>query len=223
VNYNGFKFGGLYGFSNQAAGFSNNRAYSFGASYTYAGFNFGAGYLQLNNSLGSATAGSNTGGAVTDAPITAAKERAFGAGLNYAFGPAIVGFVFTQSKFEGVGAVSSSIAAVTVPTGSYLRFNNYEVNARYNVTPAWNLSASYTYTQSRESGFGVGGDSNPKFHTATLMSSYSLSKRTDVYAEAAYTRFSGTNYLGGAYINGSGGASGTDKQVVGTVGVRHRF
>ncbi|MDI7047719.1 porin, partial [Escherichia coli] len=39
INYGGFKFGGLYGFSNQAGGFSSNRAYSVGASYNWGPLN----------------------------------------------------------------------------------------------------------------------------------------------------------------------------------------
>ncbi len=35
VNYGGLKFGALYGFSNDANGFSTNRAYSVGVSYNY--------------------------------------------------------------------------------------------------------------------------------------------------------------------------------------------
>ena len=220
VDYNGLKFGGLYGFSN-STDFSNNRAYSAGVSYSYAGFNFAGGYLQLNNSGGTVA---SIGGAVSDAPITASRMRSYGAGLNYAFGPAVVGFVFTQSKYDGAGNGGVVTAALApIPVGAYLRFNNYEVNARYNVTPAWSFSGEYTYTQSRESGFGIGGDSSPKFHTATLMTSYSLSNRTDVYLEGAYQRFSGVNYLGGAFINGSGSASSSDKQVTVAAGVRHRF
>ncbi|MGI4859453.1 MAG: porin [Janthinobacterium lividum] len=220
ANYNGLKFGGLYGFSNNANGFSTNRAYSGGVSYSYAGFNFAGAYMQLNNSLSSATTALGTTGAVTDAPIAAGKQRTFGGGVNYAFGPAVVGFVFTQSKFENTDAVTGANLAA-IPTGAYLRFNNYEVNARYNVTPAWNVSAQYTFTQARESGF-AGGDESPKYHTASVMSSYSLSKRTDVYVEGVYARVSGTSNLGGAMINGLG-QSTTDKQIAATVGVRHRF
>ncbi|MCY0388669.1 porin [Robbsia sp. Bb-Pol-6] len=221
ANYNGLKFGGLYGFSNNANGFETNRAFSGGVSYSYAGFNFAGAYLQLNNSLNSATTALGTTGAVTDATIAAAKQRTFGGGVNYAFGPAVVGFVFTQSKFDNAGSYSPNGTATALPAGAYLRFNNYEVNARYNVTPAWNLSAQYTYTQARESGFAA-GDESPKYHTASLMSSYSLSKRTDVYVEGVYARVNGTSNLGGATINGLGQSS-TNKQVAATVGVRHRF
>ena len=218
VNYNGLKFGGEYGFSNAAGGFSNNRAYSGGVSYQYAGFNFAGAYSQFNNSNGNTAAG-----AIGAAPITASRTRIFGGGVNFAFGPAVIGFVFTQSKFDNATSDSYNVAtAVALPVGSYIRFNNYEVNGRYSLTPAWNVSASYTYTQGRESGF-AGGDASPKFHTGTLMTSYSLSKRTDVYAEGVYQQFSGTNFLGGASINTTGAASSTNKQVAVAVGVRHRF
>jgi len=51
TNYAGFKFGAMYGFSNAAGQFSNNRAYSVGASYNYGPLNVAAAYLQLNNSI----------------------------------------------------------------------------------------------------------------------------------------------------------------------------
>jgi predicted porin len=41
--YYGFKIGALYGFSNQAGGFANNRAWSVGMSYVWGPLNFGAG------------------------------------------------------------------------------------------------------------------------------------------------------------------------------------
>ncbi|KKB61593.1 hypothetical protein WM40_22240 [Robbsia andropogonis] len=218
VNYNGLKFGGEYGFSNAAGGFSNNRAYSGGVSYQYAGFNFAGAYTQLNN-----TSSNTTSGAIGSAPITAARTRIWGAGLNYAFGPAVVGFVFTQSKYDNASSDSYNVTqAIALPVGSYIRFNNFEVNGRYSLTPAWNVSASYTYTQGRESGFAA-GSASPKFHTGTLMTSYSLSKRTDVYAEAVYQQFTGTNFLGGAVINTTGSASSSNRQVAAAVGVRHRF
>jgi len=61
VNYGGLKVGGLYGFSNAAGGFSDNRAYSLGTSYNYGPLNVAASYMQLNS--GGSTL--NTSGAVT--------------------------------------------------------------------------------------------------------------------------------------------------------------
>lgn len=222
-NYNGLKFGGLYGFSNAADGFKQNRAYSAGVSYTFAGFNLAAGYMQLSNSLSGSTPSSTTG-AVSDSVISASRTRIYGGGLNYAFGPAVVGVVFTQTKYDnpGQGATAGSVS-FGLPTGAYLRFNNYEANVRYSITPAWNVSAQYTYTQARESGFAAGAESSPKFHTASLMTSYSFSKRTDVYAQGVYMQINGRNFLGGADILDAGGPSSTRKQVVAAIGIRHRF
>ena len=82
ANYAGFRFGGLYGFSNDAGAFANNRAYSVGASYEWGPFNFAAGYLHLNNSATSQTAANfNSNGAVTDGlTIVAARQQTWGAG-----------------------------------------------------------------------------------------------------------------------------------------------
>ena len=109
VNYGGLKFGALYGFSNSSQ-FSNNRAYSAGVSYTYAGFNIGAGYLQLNNDISGLTSAAvtNSGGAVAgDNTFVGKRQRVFGGGLNYTFGPATAGFVFTQSRVNRALGISA--------------------------------------------------------------------------------------------------------------------
>ncbi|MFM0205379.1 porin [Paraburkholderia fungorum] len=51
---NGFTFGGMYGFSNQAGAFSNGNSYSFGADYSQSTFSIDAAYTmvkyaQINN------------------------------------------------------------------------------------------------------------------------------------------------------------------------------
>src|SRR6201996_180599 len=111
VNYAGFKFGALYGFSNQADGFANNRAYSAGASYSFAGFNIGAGYLQLNNNAGATSTTSaafNTSGAVNgDNTFFATRQQTWGAGANYTLGPATFGLVYTQTNLTNLTGFGS--------------------------------------------------------------------------------------------------------------------
>jgi GBP family porin len=221
VNYAGFKFSGLYGFSNDAGGFSNNRAYSFGASYNYGPLNVAAGYLQLNNSLnGNALSNPANGAVTTDTAFIAGLQRTFGAGLNYAFGPATVGFVFTQTKLEDAAAISSVQTgnATNSLIGNYARFNNYELNGRYSLTPALSLAGAYTYTDARLDG------QKPSFHQFSLQTAYALSKRTDVYLQGEYVHaidLGGVTGIG-APINGVG-MSSTPNQVSATVGLRHRF
>ncbi|MDE1179832.1 porin [Paraburkholderia sp.] len=219
VNYDGFKFGALYGFSNAAGSFADSRAYSLGASYQFGGLKVAAGYLQLNGA-GSTT---NTSGAVatsSDSTFTAARQRSYGAGINYAFGAANVGLVVTQTQLNGASSINSSNASVggalAINSGS-ARFTNYEVNGHYAMTPAWTLSGAYTFTDASLNG------ASPKYHQVTLQSDYALSKRTDVYAEAAYQHVTGTGNSGVTAEIVGVSASSTDSQIVGTVGIRHRF
>jgi GBP family porin len=218
VDFGGFKFGALYGFSNAAGSFADSRAYSAGASYTFGGLTAAAAYLQLNAG-GSAT---NPAGAVAagDSTFNASRQRTYGGGLSYAFGAANVGFVFTQTQLNNassIGSAASGQAAGFALNGDTARFTNYEVNGRYSLTPAWTVAGAYTFTDARLNG------ARPKYNQFTLQTDYALSKRTDVYAEAAYQHVHGTGNSGiTADIVGMS-ASSTDTQVVGTVGIRHRF
>ncbi|WP_429498774.1 porin [Robbsia andropogonis] len=220
ANYNGLEFGGMYGFSN-ASGFSNNRAYSAGVSYNNGPISASASYLQQNNG------GKTSGGATTlgngSATVAADLQRTFGAGLNYSFGPATLGFVYTNTHLDGIGGIELGGNTYGGLNGSNLHLSNYEVNGRYAVTPALNLSAAYTFTDGKAS--GANGTGHPKWQQVTLQSDYSLSKRTDVYLEGVYQRATGS--LGNGVSNfaaiGSLSPSSTGNQVAVTLGMRHRF
>ena len=217
ANYAGLKFGGLYAFSNNTD-FSLNRAYSAGVSYSNGPFKAAAGYLQINGSNST----TNTAGAVDLAEsaangtggfqLGADVQRTAGAALSYGFGPLTAGFVYTHSQFQN----SASFGA----THGSMRFDNYEVNGKYALTPALSLGAAYTYTDAHVSGTSSFG-ADPKWNQVNLQAVYALSLRTDVYAEAMYQHVSGKGYT--AFINTAGGASSTGNQVVGTVGLRTRF
>lgn len=209
----GVQFSGLYGFSNQP-GFSSNRAYSAGVSYANGPVNLGAAYLQLNRG------GTTLAGALSsnDAPnFPAARQRVVGAGGSYAFDRLTVGALWTHSMFDETAASSLPGAL------NSLRFDNYEVNARYALNPAVSFAGAYTFTNGRYD--DAAGTHRPKWHQVTLMADYALSKRTDVYVEGVYQHQVGVPSgatLGFANINGVA-ASSTNTQVVGTVGMRHRF
>ena len=222
ANYGGFKFGGLYGFSNDAGDFANNRAYSVGASYNYGGLNVAAAYLQLNNSIGALGSVTNASGAVDgDNTLLAGRQRTFGAGLNYTFGPATAGFVYTQTNlnnFAGISAGASGVATTGVQFANVTsgHFQNFELNGRYQITPAVSIAGAYTYTQSSIDG------TNPKWNQFSLQTAYSLSKRTDVYLQGEYQHVSQDGSGLNADIN-SLAASGNNNQVAVTAGLRHRF
>jgi general bacterial porin, GBP family len=224
ANYAGFKFGGLYGFSNDAGQFSNNRAWSAGASYSNGPLNVAAAYLQNNNSRTNANAnGAISAGQGSNTNLTADQQRTFGAGLNYTYGPAQLGFVWTNTHYDNLIAASQGGNAFALPSGTNLHMNNFELNGRYSLTPALALDAAYTYTDGRVNGANGSGD--PKWHTVSLQADYSLSKRTDVYVEGVYQHASGQ--LGNAGANvamiNTLSPSTTGNQVAATVGLRHRF
>ncbi|WP_433706580.1 porin [Paraburkholderia sacchari] len=224
ANYAGFEFGGLYGFSNDAGQFANNRAWSVGASYAAGPLNFAAAYLQMNNSPTNSNAGgANSAGAGNNFNLAAETQRTFGAGVNYTYGPATVGFVWTHTQDENLIAGGQGGNLFLIPGGSNLHVDNFELNGRYALTPALLLDASYTYTDGRVTGSNGTGD--PKWHTVSLQADYSLSKRTDVYVEGVYQHASGQlGDLGQnvAMIN-TLTPSTTQNQVAATVGLRHRF
>jgi general bacterial porin, GBP family len=215
MNYAGFSASALYGFSNQA-GFADNRAYSVGAGYTNGGLRVGAAYLQLQG-LNSG----NGNGAVQDLPtFTTANlpgiqnQRTWGLGASYTMGPALFGAVFTQSRFQ------DRIADASV------RYNNYEINVRYDLTPEFAMGAAYTYTQSLRNTPGSGSTNNLSAHWNQfgLQGDYSLSKRTDLYAESVF-QMGANNQVGTnlAQVNGTNAPSTSRNQVVVSAGIRHRF
>jgi general bacterial porin, GBP family len=224
ANYAGFRFGGLYGFSNDAGQFSNNRAWSAGASYNNGPLNVAAAYLQLNNSLTNANAGGATSpGDGNNANLTAALQRTYGVGANYSYGPATVGLLYTHTQDNNVIAGAQNGTAFTIPTGMNLHLDNYEINGKYALTPALALQAAYTFTDGRVTGSQGTGD--PKWHTVSLQADYSLSKRTDVYVEGVYQHASGDFGDAGANVAmiNTLSPSSNANQVAATVGLRHRF
>lgn len=227
-NYAGLQFGGTYSFSNDT-GFSNNRQYSVGGQYQTGGLLIAAAYLHANNP------GVTSGGAIAtnDANFTSTRLRIFGGGINYTFGPATAGFVYTNTNVtnptssayltsaDSLVPITGPLAGSTVTT---LKFQNFELNGKYQLTPALYVGAQYVYTM--ENYDTTLGGVKPKVHTFGLMVDYSLSKRTDVYIQGAFQKVAGDSTgssLDHAYVPGAADLSSTSKQAVARVGIRHKF
>ena len=127
ANYNGLTFGGLYGFSNKAGDFANNRAFSAGVNYANGPLTVAAAYLERQGNPGN----NNTSGAVDtsnggDSVFNASKQRVWGIGGNYAFGPATVGLVYTHSQLQGLAGLNYNSTAVSFnndgPLGTFFRY-----------------------------------------------------------------------------------------------------
>jgi general bacterial porin, GBP family len=201
LDYAGFKVGGMYAFSNTQTG------------YNYGGLNVAAAYLQIN---GSGASNPNTTGAADPTEfkggLTSDVQRTTGAGVSYGFGPATVGFVYTHSQYQDTNAFGLKQGGVS--------FDNYEINGKYAVTPALMVGISYAYTDAHLSGATSYG-TDPKWNQINAITRYSLSKRTELYAEAMYQHATGNKNV--AVLYNAGGASSTGNQVMGSVGMLTRF
>jgi predicted porin len=218
VNFSGFTFGGLYGFSNttsfagapSTASTSSSRAYSFGANYGYGPFSLGAAYTNINYP-GSATPAFST--TIANVPQTTLQNlRSFGVGGRYIVGPATFWALWTNTLLSPIA-------------GSSTLYNAYEAGGKYAFTPA--LSGALGYTYSRTS-----GSQTAHWNQVNASVDYALSKRTDVYGLVSYQDASGTLANGTkvqAQIGDSGSSifqpsgTGSQDQVAVRVGIRHKF
>jgi len=219
--YAGFTFEGMYAFSNAAGGFADNRLYGFAAQYASGPVTAVGAYLQVN---GNAT--TNAGGAVSsaDTNFTAQRNQIFGGGINYALtSAATVGFVYTHTNLTDVIG-SEYFGDLSNPAAS-LRFNNFEVNAKYQFTPVFFGGLMYTYTMASYN--STAGQARPHWGNFGAMLDYNLTKRTDVYMQVAYQRASHTPDfaapLGQAMLVGTDAPSSSLNQTAVLVSFRHLF
>lgn len=218
----GFRFGGAYGFSNDT-NFANNRQYSVGGSYANGGLLIGAAYLQADGPGTSATGAI----AANDASFIAERMRVFGAGINYTIGLATLGFAYTNTEYRnpsGNGYIGGVPLAAPGVTLNALKYQNFEVNGKYQFTPGFFAGAQYVYTM--ETYDASSGNVKPRIHSVGLMADYFLSKRTDVYVQGAYQKVTGdstNSVLDQAFIPGTQAPSSTGNQLVMRVALRHAF
>jgi predicted porin len=218
----GFQFGGTYSFSNDTS-FANNRQYGAGMQYANGGLLLAAAYLQADNPSATSGGAINNGG---DQNFLAKRLRIFGAGINYTFGAATAGFAYSNSNLTAPLSTSYISGSILPASGTLdsLRFQNLEVNFKYQFTPAFYAGAMYTLTL--ENFRASSGDAKPKVHSFGLMADYNFSKRTDVYLQAAYQRVAGDKTgtaLDLADLPGAANASSTAKQFQVRAAIRHKF
>jgi predicted porin len=223
-DFSGLQFGGTYSFSNDT-NFANNRQYSLGGQYTNGGLLVTGAYLQANSP------GLTANGAIAtdDANFISERLRIFGGGINYTFGAATLGFVYTNTSVGEPAATDTSVyvGTITPPNGgtlTALKFQNFEINGKYQFTPAFFVGVQYVYTAATMD--ATSGNENPKYHTFGLMADYNLSKRTDFYFQAAYQKVAGDKtdtVLDDAYIPGSAGVSSNSNQFAVRAAIRHKF
>ena len=230
ANFAGFTFGALYSLSGVAGDFTRNQIVSLAAAWQRGPLSLAAGYLDArdpNYSLWGSKAGDSATASNISSPVlsgfaTAGDQRVITAAGAYATGSATVGLVYSRTHFGGLGSVK--VSGLTAAENAYrggVDFDSGEVNLKYQVSPSLQLGAAYAYTH----GGDVGGRGNASYQQINLGADYGFSKRTDVYAFTALQKASGVNSTGQSAVAAINGAtpSSSDRQLVATVGMRHRF
>lgn len=204
--WGGFKFGALYGFSNQAGAFGGTRGAPrwTSAAVTFDDrqrFSAAVGFTHVNGA----------GGSIAQIVTGATAQQVFDAAARYKLDAITMLASYRRSRLTGeTGGVSSTA-------------NNYEAGALYAWSPALQLSGGYTHsvwTQGRWGTFALGID-------------YLLSRSTDVYASSLYQKsysagvkaalLDVNNAIGNPGAPNEAGASSTDRQFALRIGIRTKF
>lgn len=219
----GFTFEGLYGFSNEAGRFADNRTYSFAASYASGPILAAVGYLRANDA-GSANSNGSIG---SDSVFVASHQQDIDAGIAYRFLKGQVGFSYSRVDAYDPTALTGFAPDVTQPQGSNWKswkFDNFELNGRYFVQPNMWIGAAYTFTRGHLD--STAGNFSPKWHQIALMLDYDLSKRTSVYVQGTYQHLvsahTGTAF-DWAQTTPAAGRSSSENQTVLRIAMMHKF
>jgi predicted porin len=220
--FSGFQFEGIYGFSNLAGTTGQGHTWGAAASYNNGPFSLAASYLYANNPSANRTTGWNSPSAdsLFLSVVNIGYQTAHSIGIaraagQYVFGAFTTGlsYSFAQYKNDGNSLFQEQE-----------KFNVANAFVNFQVTPATLLGLGYTFTHG-------GGDTSATYNQVTLGADYSLSKRTDVYALAAYQHASGTQRnadgittsTAQATISDYGFNSGRSHQELVQIGLRHKF
>lgn len=204
----GFTFGALYSFGGQPGQFSTNSVTSVGLSYSGISFPLyiAAAYTVIKNPFAAAfdsVAARN----IIYAPYVpnAESESIYGVAASYKIGGANLGVEYTSTRFKK-GFL-----------GSDVRFDDYEANAGYFITPVLFAGVAYIYTHVKLDATGAA----PNYRAVDLYTNYYLSKRTDVYFAAEWFKAAGSASVAQITLIPSPSSGQTQSLV--RIGIRHRF
>ncbi|MGY6126757.1 porin (plasmid) [Paraburkholderia strydomiana] len=216
----GFSFAGVFAPGGTPGNFGDNRVYSVGVDYQLGPVKAAVAYANLNNPSVTAFDGASSLGAPGYvSPITSPVYRGyasakslqiFGAALTYKLGEAKVGLVYTNTRFVDI----APIQGIPFRT-SQARFNSYEINSLYRVTPSLAFAASYDYTDADAA----------HYHQIDAGLIYSLSKRTDLTLVSVWQHALGIDSTGQRAVADITGltASSSGTQVAVRAMIAHRF
>jgi predicted porin len=216
--YAGLQFEGMYALGGVAGDVSAGNAISGAVLYSMSGLNLAGGYLYTKNNNTTA----NTAGFVADNQVTKGYTLQNGsfqtihAAGAYTFNKFTVGARYSNSQYK-------TYVTTAVVTGTE-KFNVGSGYVAYQFTPSLKAAVNYSYTKSS-------GVTSATYNQISAGVDYFLSKTTDVYALAGYTKASGSNVnaTGTAIVSATASVgdfsdtSSNNKQVMAVVGIRHKF
>jgi predicted porin len=232
--YAGLKFTGMYSFGGVAGDTSHNEVYSLGAAYAMGPVKLAADYLYAKDpnsgffamNPGASTTGSNFGGThlAYSGFSTAGGEQIIAAGGNYVFGPATLGLIYSNIRFNNLGTVANA-GTNAFHTGADASFNDVEANVKYAITPSIIAGFSYNFTKGNSITTTSGIETGATYNQFNLGVDYLLSKRTDVYLLGIYQHASGIDSTGARAVASitAETQSTTPNQLALTTGLRTRF
>ncbi|KVL46543.1 hypothetical protein WT01_36320 [Burkholderia cepacia] len=216
----GFTAEALYGFSNEAGGFADNRMYSAAVQYQIGNFSAVLAYLKANNP------GNTPGGAMSsgESVFSGHSQQNIDAGVSYKFSNKLT--VSVAYSHVDIYNPRSNVYFGTQPapgTQHSWKFDNVDINAQYYFKPDLWFGLAYIFTHAHIA--TTTDNSTPNWHQVSAMLNYNLSKRTSVYVQGAYQRATGSTGtdFDVANIVGSASASSGRNQVVSRLGMMHRF
>ncbi len=204
-NLNGFTFAGQYGFGGIAGNNAALRVLNAGGNYSNGPVGLGATYLRINDANGNRL----TGVAVVDG--------------QYVLGPATVHLAYTDTR----GTAANTLCFSTCAARPNQVVRTFEVGLDYQATPAARFYTGGAYTR-------LNRDLTGNAFQFNLSGFYALSKRTEMYALAGYTRTTG---LGGfsrvmvgapdlgatAFASNAQGTPDNGSQLGLRIGMTHKF
>ena len=222
-SFNGLTAGVEVSLGGQAGNVSASSGYSAGLAYANGPITLGAGYNYFKNPTGTAgstglftdnvSGTSSLSGVLNSNYQTASSYQVAAAGGTYSIGPATIGVSYSNTRYQSIVALNGASAA----------FNDVEAGLKWNFTPTLYAGVVYNYTK----GNAVNGSDlgNQHFNQVSLLTDYSLSKRTDVYVLGALQKAAGKSSTGAAAVAdiGNEGDSSNSRQALVRVALRHKF
>jgi predicted porin len=223
-NLAGLQVGAQYALGGVPGSVASGSNFSAALRYDYKAFALAAGYVKLKDMATSPALGTFAiNSPVNSSYASARSTQLIATAARYTFDDLMVGVNYSNVQYApGAGSHFASEAV----------FNTYGVISTYRFTPAVIVGAGYSYTRASKSN----GMSDPaRYHQVSLEETYSLSKRTTLYALQAYQRAQGQSLA----VSGAGTSivdavavvgdsqnttpSSGPSQFVGMVGIRHAF